>query len=86
MSNTQRLPLSMLSPGQGGALVEFQGKCKLRHRLAELGLTCGDHICVISGECNGPMILRLKNDSRLAIGRGMAHKIIVEINAEQKVL
>ncbi|NJL93632.1 MAG: ferrous iron transport protein A [Anaerolineae bacterium] len=72
-------PLSMLRPGEQGALVEFRCPHGQRHRLTELGLTCGDCIRVISGECHGPMIVALKHDARLALGRGMAHKIIVQV-------
>ncbi len=79
MSKATRCPLSMLRPGDKAHLVEFQGHQKLRRRLADLGLNCGDCVHVISGQCNGPMILGVKNDSRLALGRGMAHKIIVQI-------
>lgn len=83
---SERFPLSMLRAGQQAALVEFRCKRNMRHRLTELGLNCGDCVHVISGECNGPLILGLKNDARLALGRGMAHKIIVELRNEQKVV
>jgi Fe2+ transport system protein FeoA len=82
----ERVPLSMLRAGEEGALVEFRCKGNMRHRLTELGLNCGDCIYVVSGECDGPMILALKNDARLALGRGMAHKIIVELHKKQQAV
>lgn len=78
-STTQRLPLSMVQPGQKVALVEFRCQRNMRHRLTELGMSCGDCVHVISGNCKGPMILGLKNDARLALGRAMADQIFVEI-------
>ncbi|MFP4321830.1 MAG: ferrous iron transport protein A [Anaerolineales bacterium] len=83
----QHCPLSMLRPGEQGRLVSFEGRQKLRQRLADLGLTCGDCVRVISGECTGPMIIGVKQDARLALGRGMANKIIVQIESnEEKVV
>jgi len=84
MPNHRRCPLSMLRPGEKGELVEFHCKHAQRRRLADLGLNCGDCVQVISGDGGGPMILGVKNDSRLAMGRGMAHQIIVEV--QEKVV
>ncbi len=81
MSNTRR-PLSTLRSGEKGAVVKVS--CPhLRHRLAELGLNCGDCIHVIRGECHGPLIVGVKTDTRLALGRGMAHQIMVEIALDE---
>lgn len=73
------IPLSMLRAGDKAEIVEFHCKAKLRNRLTEMGLTCGDCIHVISGGCEGPMILGTKQDARLAIGQGMAHQIMVAL-------
>jgi Fe2+ transport system protein FeoA len=77
--NRKPIPLSMLRPGEKGELIEIRCPHKTRHRLADLGLNCGDCIHVISGECKGAMILGYKRDARLAVGRGMAHQILVRI-------
>ncbi len=49
----------------------------LRRRLAELGLNVGSEVRVLQSHGGGPMILAVKEDARMAIGRGMAHKILV---------
>jgi ferrous iron transport protein A len=50
----------------------------MRKRLADLGLNLGMTVRVIQRDRHGPLILAVK-DARLALGRGMAHKIMVEL-------
>lgn len=71
------LPLSMAAPGERLMLVEIMAGKGLRHRLTELGLTPGVEFQVLQSE-GGPLLLAIHN-SRLAIGRGMAQKILVKI-------
>lgn len=71
------MPLSMVRQGTTVRLIEIQGGIAMRRRLANLGLTCGQDFQTISEAPNGPMILKVK-DSRLAIGRGVLHHILVE--------
>jgi Fe2+ transport system protein FeoA len=48
-------------------------------RLTDLGLTPGTTVTVVkSAPFNGPLEVRFRG-SRLAIGRGMAHRILVEV-------
>ena len=63
--------------GETVRLVTIQGGTQIRRRLADMGLSTGMEVKVITGIASGPIILSVK-DSRLAIGRGMAEKIIVE--------
>jgi hypothetical protein len=35
---------------------------------------------VIKNEMHGPLIIAVKEDGRLAVGRGMSHHIMVTIN------
>lgn len=72
------MPLSMVAPGESVRLVRVHGGQNVRRRLAELGLTPGMMLRVVQGEAFGPMIVAFKDDARLALGRGMAHKIEVE--------
>jgi Fe2+ transport system protein FeoA len=73
-------PTLMLSMVESGATVELvaikEGK-RLRKRLADLGLNIGLQVRVVKNCFAGPLILAVREDSRLAIGRGMAHKIQV---------
>ena len=75
------LPLSMVGAGQKVRLVEITAGTKLRRRLTELGLTPGVELQIMQDQ-GGPLLLCVYN-SRLAVGRGMAHKIMVEPIVEQ---
>ncbi len=76
MARNGTLPLSLVVPGQRVKLVEITAGHKLRHRLTELGLTSGVELEVVQDE-GGPLLLAV-HDTRLALGRGMAHKIMVQ--------
>ena len=71
------MPLTMVEMGKRVRLVSIAGGRRLRMRLAELGLVPGVEIDVINNSLHGPFIVGVKG-SRIAIGRGMAFKIIVE--------
>ncbi len=75
MTTNSTLPLSMITPGQTVKLVAITTGRKLRRRLTELGLTPGVELRVMQDQ-GGPMLLSVYN-SRLALGRSMAHKIMV---------
>jgi ferrous iron transport protein A len=70
--------LTMVSPGEDVKLVAIRGGQRVRKRLADLGLTPGTVLRVAQTNAHGPLIVAFKDDARLAIGRGMAHKIEVE--------
>jgi len=71
------MPLAMVSPGEEVRLVAIHGGQQIRKRLADLGLNLGMTVRVLQHNGNGPLILAVK-DSRLAVGRGMALKILVQ--------
>ena len=71
------MPLSMVPPGQEVRLVAIHGGPRMRKRLADLGLNIGMPVRVISNASQGPVIVAVK-ESRLALGRGMLHRIRVE--------
>ena len=62
--------------GQLVRLTKIMAGRKLTHRLTELGLTPGVNFEVLHDH-GGPLLLAVR-DSRLALGRGMASKILVE--------
>jgi ferrous iron transport protein A len=70
------LPLSMASVGQALCLKHIGAGRKLTHRLMELGLTPGVKFTIVQ-DSGGPLLLSVR-DSRVALGRGMAHKLMVE--------
>jgi ferrous iron transport protein A len=74
------IPLSLVSSGMTAKILEVRGGRKLKNRLLHLGLNIGSEIHVIKNDVSGPLILAVKEDSRLALGRGMAHQIQVDIS------
>lgn len=74
------LPLSMVAPQQQVRLVEIRGGHRLRKRLADLGLTMGTTLRVVQAHGHGPMIIAVRHDTRMAVGRGIAHKLIVALH------
>lgn len=70
-------PLTFANNGETLYLTEIRAGQKLHQRLCDLGLTIGMSVRVVQSSGCGPMILAVKNDARIAIGRGMAQKIMV---------
>ncbi len=75
-------PLSMAPCNECIRLVDVAGGRTVRRRLAELGLNPGCNLRVVQSRGHGPLILAVKDDTRMAIGRGMAHRIMVEASGE----
>lgn len=73
-----RFPLSMAHCDQCVRLVGIEGGITLRKRLCEMGLNPGCELRVVHASSGGPLILAVKEDTRMALGRGMAHRILVE--------
>ena len=73
----QVLPLSLVTPGETVELVDIREQCAVRQRLGELGLTPGAVVRIIQSDPANGMILAIREDARLAIGRSTAHKIMV---------
>lgn len=69
------MPLSMMSEGQPGVIKKVGGKEETRRFLENIGFVTGGVVTVIS-KANGNMIVNVK-DSRVAIGKDMANKIMV---------
>ncbi len=70
------MPLSMAGTGQKVRVLAIHAGRGLKARLAEIGLTPGIEIEVVSNSFHGPFVLAVK-ESRLMLGRGIAHKIEV---------
>jgi ferrous iron transport protein A len=72
------MPLSMAERGRELVLQEIRGGIGIRRRLTDMGLHPGSHLKVISNSGRGPFVISV-GDTKLMIGRGMAHKIMVEL-------
>jgi Fur family transcriptional regulator, ferric uptake regulator len=70
------IPLAMTKPGETVFVREVAGCRHKQSRLASMGLRAGDRVEIINNTGGGRVILGLQN-TRLAIGRGMAKKIMV---------
>ena len=69
------LPLTMASQGEPMTIKKIAGKQETKKFLETLGFVVGGTVTVVS-EINGNMIVNVK-DSRVAIGKDMANKIMV---------
>ncbi len=69
------MPLSMVKEGEPNIIKKVGGKEETRRFLENLGFVAGGSVTVIS-EISGNIIVNVK-DSRIAIGKDMANKIIV---------
>ena len=69
------LPLTMASQGEPVTIKKIGGKQETKKFLETLGFVVVGTITVVS-EINGNMIVNVK-DSRVAIGKDMANKIMV---------
>lgn len=69
------MPLSMMDPGKPSVIKRIGGREDTRRFLENLGFVSGGTVTVIS-EMDGNMIVNIK-DSRVAIGKDMANKIMV---------
>lgn len=69
------MPLTMVKEGKPSVIRKIGGKEETRRFLENLGFITGGIVTVIS-EISGNMIVDVKN-SRVAIGKDLANKIIV---------
>lgn len=69
------LPLTMANPGEPVTIKKIGGKAETKKFLETLGFVVGGVVIVVS-EISGNMIVNVK-DSRVAIGKDMANKIMV---------
>ena len=69
------MPLTMATKGEEQTIKKVGGKEEIRLFLEKLGFIEGGAVTVIS-EASGNMIVNIK-DSRVAIGKDMAMKIMV---------
>lgn len=78
------VPLGLLSTGEKAEVVEIKaskGCChgkKDKHicHVEDMGLRVGNLIEMLNNEGHGPVVVKV-DESRIAIGRGMAMKIMV---------
>ena len=70
------MPLSMVSAGETVEIAAVRAGWGLQRRLADMGLTPGVRVRVVNSQGRGPVVINVRG-SRLALGHGVAHKIMV---------
>jgi Fe2+ transport system protein FeoA len=73
---TENISLDMIKPNESARIKEIHGGHTACKRLFELGLNRGSEVKMMKNDF-GPVILYLSGH-KLALGRGLAHKVIVE--------
>ena len=79
------MPLAYAQEGERAIIEEFMGGSGAQLRLATMGLRSGDEIEVITNRGEGQVIVAL-DTTRLALGRGLAKKIMVKPNGKRRDL
>jgi ferrous iron transport protein A len=82
-------PLGLLNSGEKAEIIEIRGQrcyhpCHCDHscsrdkqyRVEDMGIRVGKSVQMLSNGGRGPLLLKV-DESRIAIGRGMAMKIMV---------
>ncbi len=68
--------MSKVQAGETVKLANIEAGRDLNSRLASMGLVPNVEITVVSNNHPGPFVISVKN-SKMMLGRGMAHKIMV---------
>ncbi len=75
-------PLGLLSSGERAEVLEIkmglcnEGRDRRACYLEDMGIRPGNYVEVLNNEGKGPLLVKV-DQSRIAIGRGMAMKILV---------
>ncbi|MEI3338547.1 MAG: FeoA family protein [Eubacterium sp.] len=69
------MPLTMAKSGETVIIKKIIGRDQVRQHLAELGLVVDEAVTIVN-EMGGNLILQVK-DSRIAIDKGMATRIMI---------
>jgi len=78
MTDGKQITLAQMKIGQSGTVVQIQGGHGMVNRLSALGVRPGRRITKVSSMfMRGPITIQVDR-AQVAIGRGMAKKIIVE--------
>ncbi len=69
------MPLTMAARGEPAVIRKITGRDEIRQHLAELGFVVDETVTVVSA-LGGNLIVQVK-DSRIALDRSMANRILV---------
>ncbi|MHC4509999.1 MAG: FeoA family protein [Planctomycetota bacterium] len=83
MEQSKARPLSTVQSGEKVRLAGIEAGRDLHSRLIAMGLVPNVEITVVTNNHPGPFVIMVK-DSRMVLGRGMAHKIMVSACEHEK--
>jgi len=75
--NSSYVSLAELAPGAQVIVRKVGGGKTLASRLAAMGLLVGSRLDILQNPQHGPMLIRVR-DTRIALGRGEATKVLAE--------
>jgi len=79
-----RADVASMRPAQKGVVVSIQGGFGATQRLDAMGIRSGVALTKVAGHPFGGPVVVQAGAARIALGFGMAKKIIVEIEAQQE--
>jgi Fe2+ transport system protein FeoA len=82
MSTPAAVSLDQLATGAGAVVRQLRGGNELNSRLAALGLAVGTRLVVLQNSGHGPMLVSVR-ETRVALGRGEAMKVLVEATGHE---
>jgi len=72
------ITLDQIYENRKSKVIDIQGGAGIRQRLGQMGIHPGDEIIILRyGALRGPILIEV-HGSQVALGRGIASKIIVE--------
>jgi ferrous iron transport protein A len=74
------LPLALATEGARLRIDRFLGGCAMTQRLTDMGLYVGSEVRI--AQRHGGQLVVVRGETRLALGAGLAHKILVAPIAE----
>jgi len=77
VARISNISIVQLSAGSRAVVRQVGGGKDFSNRLAAMGLSIGSHIEVLQNPEHGPLLVLVRN-TRIALGRGEALKILVE--------
>ncbi|MGB5299040.1 MAG: FeoA family protein [Thiogranum sp.] len=83
MLKQQKTFLDRLDPGMRAVVSELRGGRGFASRLAGMGISVGCQIEVLQNPAHGSLLV-LVRDTRIALGRGVASKILVTVSDREQ--
>jgi len=74
--NGGSFPLSLAAEGENVRITAIKGGRGVGFKLTELGLPVGSELMLTQRNSGGPVVVACR-DTRIALGAGMAHRIMV---------